>query len=417
MHYWRHAVPAAAWRLRWLFAVALAATMLQALGWDHTGLAMAAVWRGVWPFLRALWPLFTIAAASLLLAAWPTGRAASNRLAAVMRARQGFRATLIGLSILVALFLVVVILPPLFVPSLGNPERQATTENAVRTTLLQGLGGAVLLLGAWFTWRQVHTAREGQLTERFTRAVELLGKTEQPEVTIGGIYALERTARDSPGDQPTIAEVLTAYVRHHARWPPGPDQPDASTAPRDILRLRERQPAVQAALVVLGRMPRPTGQDLELRLDLRRTDLRRADLNGAKFAWARLEEANLDRAWLLDAHLEGAWLVRASLRDGLLWSTYLQGADLHGANLQSAVLYGANLEGARLMGANLTGARLHGAVFTGADLTGATLQDATADDTTQWPDGGFDWQAAGVRHEDMRLRWRELIQVSRGSNT
>jgi hypothetical protein len=410
-------VPAAAWRLRWLFAVALAATVLQALGWDHTGRAMAAVWRGVWPFLRALWPLFTIAAASLLLAAWPTGRAASNRLVAVMRARQGFRATLIVLGILVALFLVVVILPPLFVPSLGNPERQATTENAVRTTLLQGLGGAVLLLGAWFTWRQVHTAREGQLTERFTRAVELLGKTEQPEVTIGGIYALERTAHDSPGDQPTIAEVLTAYVRHHARWPPGPDQPDARTAPREILRLRERQPAVQAALVVLGRMPRPTGQDLELRLDLRRTDLRRADLHGAKFAWARLEEANLDRAWLLDAHLEGAWLVRASLRDGLLWSTYLQGADLHGANLQSAVLYGANLEGARLMGANLTGARLHGAVFTGADLTGATLQDATADDTTQWPDGGFDWQAAGVRHEDMRLRWRELIQVSRGSNT
>jgi hypothetical protein len=176
---------------------------------------------------------------ALVLAAWPTGRAASKRLAAVMRARQGFRATLIGLGILVALFLVVMILPPLFVPSLGNPASQATTENAVRTTLLQGLGGAALLLGAWFTWRQVHTARQGQLTERFTRAVDQLGKTGQPEVTIGGIYALERTARDSPGDQPAIAEVLTAYVRHYARWPPGPDQPDASTAPREILRLRE----------------------------------------------------------------------------------------------------------------------------------------------------------------------------------
>jgi hypothetical protein len=231
MYYWKKAVPAAAWRLRWLFAVALAATVLQALGWDHTGRAIAAVWRGVWPFLRALWPLLTAATASLLLAAWPTGQAASNRLAAVMGARQGFRATLIGLGILVALFLAVVVLPPLFVPSLGNPTSQATTENAVRTTLLQGLGGAALLLGAWFTWRQVHTAREGQLTDRFTRAVDQLGKTEQPEVTIGGIYALERTAHDSPADQPTIAEVLTAYVRHYARWPPGPGQPDASTAP------------------------------------------------------------------------------------------------------------------------------------------------------------------------------------------
>jgi hypothetical protein len=256
----------------------------------------------------------------------------------------------------------------------------------------------------------------GQLTERFTRAVDQLGKTGQPEVTIGGIYALERTARDSPGDQPAIAEVLTAYVRHYARWPPGPDQPDASTAPREILRLRERQPAVQAALTVVGRMPRPTGHDPELRLDLRRTDLRRADLRGAKFARARLEEANLDRAWLLDAHLEEAWLGGVSLRDAPLWSTYLQDADLHGANLQDAELYGAHLQDAKLMGADLTGARLHGAVFTGADLTDATLQNATADDATQWPEEGFDWQAAGVRHEDKDVRWMEWIQTSRGSN-
>jgi hypothetical protein len=180
MHDWMHAVPAAAWRLRWLFAIALVATVLQPLGWDHTVHSIAGVWHGLWPLLRFLWPLLTVAAASLVLAAWPTGRAASNRLAAAMRARQGFRAPLIGLGILVALFLVVVVLPPLFVPSLGNPATQATTENAVRTTLLQGLGGAAVLLGAWFTWRQLHTAREGQLTERFTRAVDQLGKTEQP---------------------------------------------------------------------------------------------------------------------------------------------------------------------------------------------------------------------------------------------
>jgi DNA-binding NarL/FixJ family response regulator len=36
MHDWMHAVPAAAWRLRWLFAIALVATVLQPLGWDHT---------------------------------------------------------------------------------------------------------------------------------------------------------------------------------------------------------------------------------------------------------------------------------------------------------------------------------------------------------------------------------------------
>jgi hypothetical protein len=83
------------------------------------------------------------------MAAWPVIRAVGSRLVVVVGASRGLRATLIGLGILAALIVVVVILPPLFVPSLGSPASQTTAENAVRTTLLQGLGGAVLRLGAW----------------------------------------------------------------------------------------------------------------------------------------------------------------------------------------------------------------------------------------------------------------------------
>jgi len=38
---------------------------------------------------------------------------------------------------------------------------------------LQGLGGAVLLVGAYLTYRQLGTAREGQITERFTCLLDL----------------------------------------------------------------------------------------------------------------------------------------------------------------------------------------------------------------------------------------------------
>jgi len=51
------------------------------------------------------------------------------------------------------------------------PTDRAKAVNDIRTTLLQGLGGAALLVGAYFTWRQLQIAREGQLTERFTTAV------------------------------------------------------------------------------------------------------------------------------------------------------------------------------------------------------------------------------------------------------
>ena len=85
-------------------------------------------------------------------------------------------------------------------------------QNDARTTLLQGLGGAVLLLGAYFTYRQLRISREqllhtieasdqqlrvaqaGQITERFTRAVDQLGGSE--DVQLGGIYALQQIAKE-----------------------------------------------------------------------------------------------------------------------------------------------------------------------------------------------------------------------------
>ena len=61
-------------------------------------------------------------------------------------------------------------------------REQGKLQNDARGTLLQGLAGGVLLLGAYFSWRQMqltrqqlHIAEQGQLTERFTRAIDQLG--------------------------------------------------------------------------------------------------------------------------------------------------------------------------------------------------------------------------------------------------
>ena len=47
------------------------------------------------------------------------------------------------------------------------------------------------------TERNVQVLQEGQITERFTRAIEQLG-SENMAICLGGIYALERIAKDSP---------------------------------------------------------------------------------------------------------------------------------------------------------------------------------------------------------------------------
>ena len=91
--------------------------------------------------------------------------------------------------------------------------------------LAQVILGVLVLGTLYVTWRRVRAAeqtvevaQEGQITERFTRAVEQLGNQESMAIRLGGIYALERIAKDSPEDHRQVMEVLTAYVRENSRW-------------------------------------------------------------------------------------------------------------------------------------------------------------------------------------------------------
>ena len=90
------------------------------------------------------------------------------------------------------------------------------------------------------------------MTDRYTKAIEQLG-SDKLDVRIGGIYALERVARDSARDHPTVMEVLTAFIREHSheQWPP-PDHPrqpgtgTIDTARRPGRRHRGRAPGCRA---------------------------------------------------------------------------------------------------------------------------------------------------------------------------
>lgn len=69
-----------------------------------------------------------------------------------------------------------------------------------------------LLVGVAAFWN-VLAIKEGQVTERFSKAVEHLSDARLA-VRLGGIYALERISKDSPiKDFWTIIEILTAFVR------------------------------------------------------------------------------------------------------------------------------------------------------------------------------------------------------------
>ena len=218
------------------------------------------------------------------------------------------------------------------------------------------LGAGLLAAGALlFTARNFILSREGQVTDRYTKAIEQLG-SDKLDVRIGGIYALERIARDSARDHPVVMEVLTAFIREHSREPrppTGPGGPEPERSPR---------PDVQAALTVVGRR--------DVKRDVRPIDLGRADLAGAN-----LSDADLTGVYLHHATLVGAMLsTRASPTHPCLMRTST--ARLLDTDLTGALLDSADLTGAHLVGANLTHAFLGDAIFAGANLTYA-----------RWPKG------------------------------
>jgi hypothetical protein len=225
------------------------------------------------------------------------------------------------------------------------------------------------------TNKTLELTRRGQIIDRFTEAVTQLGTTKdggakQVEVRLGGIYALERIAKEDPANHHwPVMEVLTGYLRENAAWEgPGVSKDD---------------PDIQAALTVIGQRDRHFGAGEDYPLNFFGTDLMEMDLEGA----------HLERARFPGVHLEGA--------------------NLNGAHLDGAILLGAHLEGARLYGANLEKAYLRGAHLEGADLRGATLKEADV--------AGAHLRRARVSHTDLsellNLSQSELEQVNGDAET
>ena len=75
------------------------------------------------------------------------------------------------------------------------------------------VGGAfVVIIGLLYTGRNYRLSRRGQVTDRFTVALERLGSSEL-YVRIGGVHALEHVMRDSTDHHDDVLEVLTAFLR------------------------------------------------------------------------------------------------------------------------------------------------------------------------------------------------------------
>ncbi len=157
-------------------------------------------------------------------------------------------------------------------------------RDEARRTIAQIIGGFFFILSVAITGAQLKLAqdertdklnldREGQITERFTKAIDQLGKEKDLQVRLGGIYALERIAKDSEKDYWPIMEIITAYIR--------------TRSPVDKKKIEDQKAIevdIHAAISVIRRREESDEPD---RLNLSNANLTGADLRNANLSGAR----------------------------------------------------------------------------------------------------------------------------------
>lgn len=174
-------------------------------------------------------------------------------------------------------------------------------------------------------------AQKSHLTERFAKAVELLGRPDSLTVRVGGIYALEKIAQEDPETyHKTVYELLVTFVRQRASGS-APALNETSESIEGSWVSRD----VQIAMTIIGRR--------NLEYEEKR--------GGAGFSLAKL----LDFSGL-------------NLRGVVLDDLTFESADFHGAHLKSAQFTNSNLNNAKFWFSNCDLENFSGASLDSTDF-------------------------------------------------
>jgi hypothetical protein len=234
------------------------------------------------------------------------------------------------LSILAACFIAALVVylvwpvPDLLYAGVKDEVARTNAMSSMRAAIIGSITGLAALAGLLTTSRVYRLSVQGQITDRYSKAIEHLAANDRPELQLGGVYALERLAYDSPFDHRLIVEVLSAFIRERA----------TAEKAQGVL------PEVQAAINALGRLPSREGMP--------RGDLSNAVLRGYQFSRAQWEEVNFAGSRLINCRF-----VRTNLTRAIFLDAYLEGCAFNFATLTTAQFMGSSVKRCSFDDANL----------------------------------------------------------------
>ena len=272
--------------------------------------------------------------------------------------------------------------------SVAASIRNVTLVIAAPTALLLAIWRSIVSARqATTAQRQTELSERGFLNERYQKGAEMLG-SQTLSVRMGGVYALERLAREHSKEYHVqILRLFCGVARDMANM-------DAPLEP-----ITEDHQAILEALSARGPQ----------QIEVEKSAGTEIELMGARLPHLRLLGGNLSDAILMSAHLNDSVLHRVDFSHSILVGANLSKADLrrtvfHDANLSEATLEGASLfrvdlSNSDLSHADLSNARIADTDFSDADLTGVNLSGAVLNRVTGLPQGELDRAEAESGHE------------------
>lgn len=258
-----------------------------------------------------------------------------------------------------------------------------------RSEVLRNIGLLIIgMLGIWFAmWRtriadrnsqiarqQATVAEQGQITDRFAKAIELLS-SGQIRSRIGGIHALQRIGRDSLFDREAVFRTLTDFVKNTPYLDEQERRHSFYTNGSENIKFPSETREIECPDVVLAFDALST---LSERNTYRET--------------IELSDANLSYLNLRGTRFECMNLSRANFVGTVLSDTVFNRVQLSGALFDRCAFEGAKLQDVRLVACKFTHAVIEWTVNR-IDLTAALFLDC---ESVEILGAGFDLSEAQI---------------------
>jgi len=208
-------------------------------------------------------------------------------------------------------------------------------KHEISRSIAQILAGVFALLGFYLAGRRILSLErqtdvqiQGQLTDRFAKAVEHLGATNSDGTVVmesffGGVAALERIAIDSERDRQFVLRHLAAYLRRNPLYRDATRRPEVDAVLETIRVLCARQQDRQRRRLAfpnwltktstwLRLAPEPRQQREESAPQRRELDFSGALLPDSTWDGCDLRNARFSRADLRNSSFRGCTLTGAA---------------------------------------------------------------------------------------------------------